>query len=259
MMELFREIGGWPFIISSFIAIISFVAYTIREKSIRKWEKAQEEKHLLLVQKFTQNENLLSQTVTSLMSITHGSNEIRLSSYQKLWSIMLKIKNEFPSFIAVAYSIHTKDEYKKLLQTDNPLYHDKSSVEDFIKLLGTLSKEAEEYRLAVTINAWNIYWSYQFFFARVAALYSMGIDEGKLIHFLDDDCTKNTLSKIIETDTLSKLTHSDSAAFYNIHSYLEIKLIEQFSGTLSGFSLTKEAIYKALEITRPFIEGNTLG
>lgn len=249
-MDFFNQIGGLPFIISTSLAVVSFIAYTIREISIKKWEKTQEEKHLLLSQKFAQNENRLSQTINSMLNIVHGTNEMRLSGYQKLWSIMLKVKNNFPSFISMAYLIHTKDEFNNLLRINNPQYGDKSSVEAFIEFLGTLSKEAEEFRLMVNINAWNIYWAYQFFFGRLATLYSMGIEEGFLTHFLDDNSTKNVLEKIIDTETLSKLKIPEIFAFQNIFTFFEIKFIEQFSDALSGFSLTKETIDKALEINR---------
>jgi hypothetical protein len=231
-------------------SIVSFIAYTIREISIKKWEKEQEEKHLLLSQKFTRNENLLSQTITSMMNITHGTNEMRISGYQKIWIIMVKIKNTFPSFVSTAYSIHTKDEFNNLFETGNLQYRDKSLVEAYIISLVTMSKEAEEFRLMVNINAWNIYWAYQFFFGRLATLYSMGIEKGRLVHFLDDISTNNVLEKIIEAETLSKLEIPEVFAFQNIVSFLEIKFIEQFSDALSGFSLTKETIDNALEINR---------
>jgi hypothetical protein len=249
-MKFFNQIGGLPFIISASLAVVSFIAYTIREISIKKWEKTQEEEHSLLSQKFTRNENLLSQTITSMMNITHGTNEMRLSGYQKMWAIMLKMKNSFPSFIVMAYSIYTKDEFNNLLKTDNPLYKDKSSVDAYIRSLGTMSEEAEESRLMVNITAWNTYCASRFFFGRLASLYSMSIEKGILVHFLDDVPTKKALEKIIETETLSKLKTPEIFAFQNIYGFFEIKFIEQFSGALSGSLLTKEIIDNALEINR---------
>jgi hypothetical protein len=250
MMEFLNQIGGLPFIVSTSLAVASFIAYTIREISIKKWEKVQEEKHLLLSQKFIQNENRLSQTIDSMLNIIHGTNEMRLSGYQKLWSIMLKVKNNFPPSVSMAYSIHTKDEFSNLLKTGSPQYRDKGSIEAFLTRLNKLSKKAEEARLVVNINAWNIYWAYQFFFGRLASLYSMGIEKGVLIHFLNDNPTKNVLEKIIDAETLSKLKTPEIFAFQNIFTFFEIKFIEQFSDALSGFSLTKETIDKALEINR---------
>jgi hypothetical protein len=250
MMDFFNQIGGLPFIISTSLAVVSFIAYTIREINIKKWEKAQEEKHLLLSQKFTRNENLLSKTITSLMNMIHGTNEVRLSGYQKLWIIMLEIKNNFPSFISTAYSIHTKDEFSNLLKTGNPLYQDKASVEAFLRCLDKLSKKAEKFRLMVNVTTWNIYWAYQIFFGRLATLYSMSIEKEVLVHFLDDIFTKTVLGKIIETETLSNLAIPEIFAFQNIFNFFENKFIEQYSDTLSGYSLTKETINNALEINR---------
>jgi hypothetical protein len=250
MMEFFKQIGGLPFIISTSLAVFSFIAYTIREMRIKKWEKRQEEKHLLLSQNFIKNENRLSQEINSMLNITHGSNEMRVSGYKGLWSIMLKIRNNFPPCVSRAYSIYTKDEFNNLLRTDNQQYRNKSPVDAFIITLDILSKEAEEFRLMMNINAWNIYWVYQFFFGRLATLYSMSIEAGALIHFLDDNSTRNVLEKMIETETLSKLKTPEIFAFQNIYTFFEIKFIEQFSNMLSGFSLTKEIIDNALEINR---------
>jgi hypothetical protein len=248
--SFFNQIVGLPFIISTVVAGFSFAAYTIRETSIKKWEKIQEEKHLLLSQDFTRNEIFLSQTMTSLLNITYGSNKMILSGHQSLWNIMLKIKHAFPPFISLAYSIYTKDEFNNLLKKDNPQYRDKSSIDTYLKSLGTLSNEAEELRLTVNINSWNIYWTYQFFFGRIAALYSIGIEKGTLIHFIDEKATRNALEKMIEAETLEKLSTPRIFCFQNIVNFLEIKFIEQFSSALSGFSVTKEAIDKALEINR---------
>jgi hypothetical protein len=254
-VEFLNQLGGLPFIISTSLAVVSFVAYTIREINIKKWEKTQEEKHLLLSQNFTRNENILSQTITSMMNITHGTNEMRLSGYQKIWIMMLKIKNNFPPFLSTTYSILTRDEFKNIFRTDNlnlrrDKHRDKPLMEAFLISLETISKEAEESRFMVNANAWNIYCAYQFFFGRLATLYSIGIEEEAPLRFLDDDPANNVLEKIIGSKALSKLKIPEVFAFQNIFSFLEIKFIEQFSDALSGFLLTKETIDNALEINR---------
>ncbi|MBC7000100.1 hypothetical protein [Cytophaga sp. FL35] len=252
---LIKYTGGITVVLSSLIA---FISHVLKDFLLNKWKLKYDTELESLKAKFSKNNTILENLTGSLSNVYLASNEKRIESLEAIWTGMLRVKNEMPVLVSMAYNILTPEEIENLPNTNkfNALIDAFEPINYFEKH-SNLIHQLELSRPFIGETLWSIFFTYQAFIGRSIFLIKEGLEQGKVTHWKNDSNFINQiLTVIIEPEELEKLTMKDKTAYSNVLSFLESKALNDISEQLTGKKMTDDTLSHAImlnELTKKAI------
>ena len=208
--------------------------------------KTESEKSILEFQTDIQQKFVLYETARlSFTEVQKSAIDKKLSSIERLWDEILRLKNECPAIVGLinvltveeCTQMYTRKDYKELAK--------ENSLEKLNKYIGIRDNHVEKYRPYIGEYLWSIFYAYRQIMGRIPYVIYMGLEETKRTKWDQDKGLRQILDAVLNQDEINEFDEVKIGKVVLLQRKIEAKILMASQKIISGEELGAESLKHA--------------
>ncbi|KQR93291.1 hypothetical protein ASG01_08830 [Chryseobacterium sp. Leaf180] len=235
--EIIKICGGVSVVTA---ALFTVFWQLIQNRLNENWRRKTETKIKVLENNLSEKSNLLSNLIDVQKSNYSSSQERRISSVDKSWTLLGQLKVSVSSAIDFIYNSLTTKEIEELntSESDSSLFLVPELGRINYEKFYTDAKEFEQIifkeRPFLGVDLALSFTVYARFLGRINHLTQYGIKKGNLTHWKNDKAIVHILQNFLNTSQVDAIIKQEMHTFDIICHMFEEKIMEQINDVISG-------------------------
>ena len=191
---------------------------------------------------------LFEATRTSFAEGQKAAIERRLDSTEKLWSEILRLRNECPPALTFT-NILSVEEYKDARTRENLRNLAKAwPLEKILEYLAISDNPAEKVRPYIGEYLWSMFFAYRQIMGRISFLLHESLENADKAEWYKDNGIRQILEAVLSKNELAKFESTDLGKISWLQQQLELKILAASQKIISGEEFGVESLKQAESI-----------
>ncbi len=243
---IIKLLGGISLVLT---AIIGFFSKYILTRLTQSSQHSYNSEIETIRGEIIKNNSFLTSLIQNYFSTSQKILDKKIQAYELLWTTILKIKDTFPSGIALVYQLLPDYEVEKENAFEDLNNNPKMGpvlrsydMDTEMKKLVDNGKALLEFKPYISDNSYKLFYTYQGLIGRITHKFIWDYEKKKLYDWKKDDALKGVLKVTLTDKEMDYIMSIQITSLNSLTELIEYKILQDFRNCLSIKDSTNDTV-----------------